>query len=104
MAVKKTIAKRKTGPKLAIYARTSSKTNLHGDSHDRQLRSTSKAMRVAGGYQVSMSQVRKVKECISGMLPLAQRNKLQKLINGNYDAVYVESHFGGVLIFSASPT
>ena len=40
---------------------------------------------------MSMSQVRKVKECISGMLPLAQRNKLQKLINGDYDALYAES-------------
>ena len=91
MAVKKTIAKHKKGPMMAIYAHTSSKTNLHGDSHDWQLGSTSKAMRVAGGYQVPMSQVRKVKECISGMLPLAQRNKLQKLINGKHDAVYVES-------------
>ena len=38
-----------------------------------------------------MSRVRKVKERISGMLPLAQRNILQQLINGNYDTVYVES-------------
>jgi DNA invertase Pin-like site-specific DNA recombinase len=78
-----------TSPKkIAVYCCTSSKTNLKGDSQARQKRASLKALQWKLGRKPA---VQVVNECISGMLPLPQRKKLQSLLDGAYDAVYVES-------------
>ena len=76
--------------KVALNACTSSKTNINGGSHGRQMRCTTKALQAAGA-KVPKARIQKITECISGMLPLTQRKQLQKLLNGEYDTVYVES-------------
>ena len=72
----------------AIYSRTSSKANIAGDSSGRQMRAGLAAAKNLGGGQSSL---KRVSECVSGMLPLAQRKKLQSLLDGSYSHVFVES-------------
>lgn len=75
-------------PKIAVYCRTSTRTNEKGDSQPRQKRASLKALRMQPGKTPA---IQVVNECISGMLPLQKREKLQSLLNGAYQAVYVES-------------
>ncbi|CAE7241929.1 unnamed protein product [Symbiodinium natans] len=74
--------------KAAVYSRTSSKTNISGDSTGRQMRAGLAAAKSSGCTPVSL---KRVSECISGMLPLPQRKKLHALLDGSYSHVYVES-------------
>ena len=76
--------------KVAIYARTSSKTNEKGNSFSRQFQKSMASMATAGLNSKKMS-ITKVHECISGMLPLKRRKVLQNILNSGYDEVFVES-------------
>lgn len=76
--------------KVAIYARTSSKTNKKGNSFSRQFHNSMASMAKAGLNPKKMS-ITKVHECISGMLPLKSRKVLQNILDGGYDEVFVES-------------
>ncbi|CAJ1410792.1 unnamed protein product [Effrenium voratum] len=73
----------------AIYTRTSTKTNLKGDSGNRQFRASLKALKAVQGKDYKGA--KRVSECISGMLPLKDRKKLQSLLNGGFSHIYVES-------------
>ena len=77
--------------KAAFYARTSTKTNLLGDSQGRQLRASLAHAQADGGKGSQKKSIDKVTECISGMLPLAERRKLLSLLDGSYKTIYVES-------------
>ena len=85
---------RKTNPpkklKVALYARTSSAANAAGHSTMRQLQAAASVLQ-GTSVQRSHLKVDKVAEVISGMLPLAERTKLQKLLSGEFDTVIVES-------------
>ena len=76
--------------KVAIYARTSSKTNAKGNSSSRQFQKAMASMATAGLKSKKVS-ITKVHECISGMLPLNRRRVLQNILNNGYDEVFVES-------------
>ena len=69
---------------LAVYTRTSNQKNFKGDSTARQCRATKHLL-------PKFAKIKKVSECISGMLPLKERKVLQSLLNGSFEAVYVES-------------
>lgn len=79
-----------TTKKAAIYSRTSSSANQHGDSHKRQIRAGLCALQSLGMQKKGLS-LKRVSECISGMLPLQQRKKLMDLVSGTYSHVFVES-------------
>jgi hypothetical protein len=76
--------------KVAIYARTSSKTNEKGNSFSRQFHNSMASMAKAGLNSKKMS-ITKVHECISGMLPLKRRKVLQNILDSGYDEIFVES-------------
>ena len=85
----KKVAKQKV--KVALYARTSSAANAAGHSTARQLEAATSGLQKAGVQRSSGFKIDKVAEVISGMLPLAERTKLQKLLSGEFDTVIVES-------------
>ena len=74
--------------KAAIYSRTSSSANIQSDTHRRQLRASLNALERSGCKKLSL---KKVTECISGMLPLRQRKTLMDLMSGSYSHIFVES-------------
>ena len=74
--------------KAAIYSRTSSSANIQSDTHRRQLRASLNALEKSGCKKLSL---KKVTECISGMLPLRQRKTLMDLMSGSYSHIFVES-------------
>jgi len=82
---------RKPAKKAVIYSRTSSSSNKKGDTHTRQVKAGLCAMSCSGVKTSEKKKLQKVTECISGMLPLAKRKKLLKLIDGTYSHVFVES-------------
>lgn len=87
---KKTMKKQQK--RAALYSRTSSRTNQHSDSHRRQLKAGLEAMHSYGLPQKnSRPALKRVTECISGMLPVRQRKKLLQLVSGDYSHVFVES-------------
>eukprot|EP00438_Fugacium_kawagutii_P023949 Skav213219 [mRNA] locus=scaffold369:23605:24360:- [translate_table: standard] len=86
----KTMKRRQTQP--VLYSRTSSRTNQYSDSHKRQLKAGLQAMQSYGLPQKNRRQtLKRVTECISGMLPVRQRKKLLQLVSGDYSHVFVES-------------
>lgn len=83
------MARKKNMNKVAIYTRTSSKTNMKGDSSRRQIQAGLAALK-SSGVKPSKS-LQKVTECISGMLPLNKKKKLQALLDGKTSHIFVES-------------
>ena len=80
---------KKNTNKVVAYMRTSSKTNMNGDSQGRQLR----AIQAQASQQgVKHNKITKVGECISGMAPMAMRKRLQDLLkNSQVSKIFVES-------------
>jgi hypothetical protein len=85
----KKVARKTT--KVALYARTSSAANAAGHSTTRQMEAATSVLKRSGVPRSAELKVHKVSEVISGMLPLAERTKLQKLLSGEFDTVIVES-------------
>ena len=77
--------------KVALYARTSSAANAASHSTTRQLEAANSVLQRSGVPRSCGVKIDKVAEVISGMLPLAERTKLRKLLSGEFDTVIVES-------------
>ncbi len=83
------VERKEATPKVVAYTRTSSTANMKGNSQARQL---SAIVRQANQDGLNRTNIKKVTECVSGMVPLASRKKFMNLLNNtNTKNIYVES-------------